>query len=932
MPGQVAEAVPLPSSGCLLSVVSDPGRVMPSYRYQQGDRPLDGYTIEHPVGRGGFGEVYYAVSDAGRQVALKAVQNYEDIELRGISHCMNLKSAHLVSIFDVRHSDRGDPFVIMEYVSGPSLRELLDEAPEGLGPEKSAWLVREIARGLAVLHDNGIVHRDLKPHNVFVEDGTVKVGDYSLSKLITTSQRSGHTLTVGTVHYMAPEISLGRYDRAVDIYALGVMLFEMLTGQPPHTGESMGEVLMKHMSHAVDVSGLAEPFATVVRRSMAHDPAERYQSVDEMVDALFGADAVRDGVSGFSPQSLTVVARRAVRQAGADHPAGAASRNAQAETRAYRQRPGEGHAEQPPRAGQAWKSAVDEPWHRIADRLLVAGAVLPARYARLEPLSDDPLGRRSRFVLALLTMVAVTFGMAVADARPSAFLGYPLYQCVSLMTVGALASIWLRSLEWVTFRICSAVAALALGMMFTGFAPAFPDAEETVVAITLAMVVLDWRWLTSPVRLDRIRLEPCVFAGLAGLIGAALIRDGEPLFAFGIPAGAALAIQVFSPFDPLGADRIRGQGDWWSVFQEWLAERRNSAAGGPDSGAASASAERSSGLRSASGWWPEAAPTHAAIHPAGPESAGPGASNTADEARGPDAVAAAGAERTGTEISPREKLRRELLGLSLIPFLSLMVLPLCGLHRFRTGRVWTGLLWLCTLGLGLVGQLWDIVMITLGQFPSENGLLVTQWKHRHQTEQVNEFSGVPRISGLVNDALTALGGILLVVVILLGVMLAIDVPDLIKAGMFTGLNLERTDLQELLGTPTWDSLLWNMVALVAGVLSAGTVALLVLARRYESFWHIARIPLACVPLGVAFAMLQESFAYVTWDQAATALHGGQVGAFIQAVIRRGDQIALLTGVAVCFSLALTILAWPPSRSRGQRLPENRRTVREEQYQ
>ena len=100
---------------------------MPAFRYQNGDRPLDGFTIEHGLGRGGFGEVYYAVSDSGRQVALKVVQNYEEVELRGIGHCMNLKSQHLVSIFDVKHNDRNEPFVIMEYVDGPSLRELLDD-------------------------------------------------------------------------------------------------------------------------------------------------------------------------------------------------------------------------------------------------------------------------------------------------------------------------------------------------------------------------------------------------------------------------------------------------------------------------------------------------------------------------------------------------------------------------------------------------------------------------------------------------------------------------------------------------------------------------------------------------------------------------------------------------------------------------------------
>src|SRR5512135_916068 len=101
---------------------------MDTYQYKQGDRPLEGYTILRAAGRGGFGEVYYATSDSGREVALKAVQGYEQIELRGISQCMNLKSPHLVTIFDVRYNNQGRPFVIMEYVAGPSLRDLLDQS------------------------------------------------------------------------------------------------------------------------------------------------------------------------------------------------------------------------------------------------------------------------------------------------------------------------------------------------------------------------------------------------------------------------------------------------------------------------------------------------------------------------------------------------------------------------------------------------------------------------------------------------------------------------------------------------------------------------------------------------------------------------------------------------------------------------------------
>src|SRR5688572_7176226 len=163
---------------------------MSAFRYKHGDRPLEGYTIQRGVGRGGFGEVYYAISDSGRELALKVIQGYEQIELRGVGQCMNHKSPHLVTIFDVRHNTEGVPFVIMEYVNGPSLRQLLDESPAGLSTQKAAFFVREMAKGLAYLHDCGIVHRDLKPANVFYENGSVKIGDYGLSKTIAQSQHS----------------------------------------------------------------------------------------------------------------------------------------------------------------------------------------------------------------------------------------------------------------------------------------------------------------------------------------------------------------------------------------------------------------------------------------------------------------------------------------------------------------------------------------------------------------------------------------------------------------------------------------------------------------------------------------------------------------------------------------------------------------------
>src|SRR5258707_3405734 len=218
---------------------------------------------------------------------------------------MNLKGPHLVSIFDVKHNAAGEPFVIMEYVAGPSLRQLLDEMPSGLGVQKAAFFPREIGKGLTFLHDCGIVHRYLKPGNIFYENGYVKFGDSGLRKAMSASQHSGQTMTVGTVQYMAPEIGLGRYDRSIDIYAMGAVLFELITGQVPYLGASAGEILMKHMSSEPNVQGIEEPFATVIKRAMHKDPALRYQTVQEMVEAVFGAEHVRDSVSGFSPGDLS---------------------------------------------------------------------------------------------------------------------------------------------------------------------------------------------------------------------------------------------------------------------------------------------------------------------------------------------------------------------------------------------------------------------------------------------------------------------------------------------------------------------------------------------------------------------------------------------------------------------------------------------------
>jgi len=256
------------------------------FTHASGTRPLDGYTIRRGLGHGGFGEVYYATSDAGKEVALKLIRRNLDVELRGIRHCLNLKHPDLLSVFDIRQDEHGDNWVVMEYVTGQCLESIIAAYPNGMPVEEALAWMPGIGAAVAYLHDHGIVHRDLKPGNIFVDEGVVKVGDYGLSKFISCSRRSGQTESVGTVHYMAPEVANGRYGKEIDVYALGVILYELLTGHVPFEGESVGEVLMKHLTATPDGSRLAEPYRSVVARTLAKDPSQRYASVPEMLAAL----------------------------------------------------------------------------------------------------------------------------------------------------------------------------------------------------------------------------------------------------------------------------------------------------------------------------------------------------------------------------------------------------------------------------------------------------------------------------------------------------------------------------------------------------------------------------------------------------------------------------------------------------------------------
>jgi arginine exporter protein ArgO len=272
------------------------------FTYPSGSRPLDGYTIKRGIGIGGFGEVYFALSDAGKEVALKRIQRNLDVELRGVRQCLNLKHVNLISLWDIRTNDHGESWVVMEYVPGDSLRDVIERHPQGMPRDLTREWFDAIAAGVTYLHDRGIVHRDLKPGNIFRDDDeqVIKIGDYGLSKFISCSNRDGQTESVGTFHYMAPEIGKGVYGKEIDVYAMGIILFEMLTGRVPFEGESSQEIIMKHLTADPDLGGLEEPWRHVIRKSLAKDPERRFPDVPAMLKDLDqpAAEPASEAVAG----------------------------------------------------------------------------------------------------------------------------------------------------------------------------------------------------------------------------------------------------------------------------------------------------------------------------------------------------------------------------------------------------------------------------------------------------------------------------------------------------------------------------------------------------------------------------------------------------------------------------------------------------------
>lgn len=289
----------------------------------------DAYVLERELGGGGMSRVFLASESAlGRKVVVKvllpelaagvSVERFR----REIQLGAQLQHPHIVPLLSAGQAD-GLPYFIMPFVVGESLRARV--AREGELPiSETIRILRDIVSALAYAHSRGVVHRDIKPDNVLLSGGVAVVTDFGVAKAVSASADVTHAggvtslgIALGTPAYMAPEQATAspQTDHRADIYALGAMAYEMLTGQPPFSGRSPQAVLAAHVVEDPDPverrrPGIPPMLALLIKECLAKRPADRPQAAVEVMHAL---DAIATPSGGTTPTTTVVVPARTVR-------------------------------------------------------------------------------------------------------------------------------------------------------------------------------------------------------------------------------------------------------------------------------------------------------------------------------------------------------------------------------------------------------------------------------------------------------------------------------------------------------------------------------------------------------------------------------------------------------------------------------------------
>lgn len=271
------------------------------------------YEILEKVGGGGMAIVYKAKCNLlNRNVAVKVLRDefIEDEEFikkfrRESQAAASLSHPNIVNVYDVGEEEIDGKkiyYIVMEFISGKTLKELIREKKR-LGIEETLNYSIQIAEALEHAHRNHIIHRDIKPHNIMItEDNRAKVMDFGIARAATTSTVTNTSNVIGSVHYFSPEQARGGYtDERSDIYSLGIVMYEMLTGRLPFEGETPVTVALKHvqedMKSVKDIdSSIPESLDNIILKCTQKSPDDRYQKIGELIEDLISVKSDLDHV------------------------------------------------------------------------------------------------------------------------------------------------------------------------------------------------------------------------------------------------------------------------------------------------------------------------------------------------------------------------------------------------------------------------------------------------------------------------------------------------------------------------------------------------------------------------------------------------------------------------------------------------------------
>lgn len=291
-----------------------------------GYRLSDRYLIEALLGQGGMSAVYKATDpNLKRSVAIKLIHSHISQDagfLRRFTDeaatVARLSHPNIIQVYDF-NKDQESYYMVLEMINGVTLQdelERLQASGETMNYQRVIQVISEISDAVQYAHDRGLLHRDIKPANVMLrEDGRAVLMDFGIAKIMGGTNLTGTGAIIGTVQYIAPEVVEGNEpDQRVDVYAIGVMLYEMLSGEKPYDADSALAVLLKHVNQPVpnllDVVPSAPPqLAAIVEKAMVKDPDNRYQSARELAEALRTADLTSDVPTTPIPHTEVVQVR-----------------------------------------------------------------------------------------------------------------------------------------------------------------------------------------------------------------------------------------------------------------------------------------------------------------------------------------------------------------------------------------------------------------------------------------------------------------------------------------------------------------------------------------------------------------------------------------------------------------------------------------------